>query len=159
MKILKKIGIRVLQLIAYNIPGATNIRIYIHRIRGVKIANNVFIGQHVHIDNTLPSSVYIGNNSQLSMNVTIISHFRELGRNEKYSVYIDDDCFVGVGVIILPSVNIGKGSVIATGSVVSTSIPNNSFVIGNPAIIKAKVGKPLLATTSWSDFIRHLKPL
>lgn len=159
MKLFKKLGIRILQLIAYNIPGATTIRVFIHRIRGVIIANNVFIGQHVHIDNTSPSKIYIGNNSQLSMNVTIISHFRELGKKDKYSVYIDDDVFIGVGVIILPSVRIGKGSVIATGSVVSTSIPDKTFAIGNPAIAKAKVEKPLLGTTSWADFIRNLKPL
>jgi len=158
MKFLRKIGVRLLQLIAYNIPGATSTRVAIHRLRGVKIARNVFIGQHVHIDNTNPSKVYIGNNTQLSMNVTIISHFRELGRKDKYSVYIDDDVFIGVGVIILPSVRIGKGSVIASGSVVSTSIPDYSFAIGNPAISKAKVGKSLLATTSWADFIKNLKP-
>lgn len=158
MRLIKKIGIRLLQLIAYYIPGATSTRVKIHRLRGVDIARNVFIGQNVHIDNTSPSKVYIGNNSQLSMNVTIISHFRELGINEKYSVYIDDDVFIGVGVIILPSVRIGKGSVIASGSVVSTSIPDYSFAIGNPAITKAKVGMPLLSSTSWSDFIKNLKP-
>ena len=159
MIFLKKIYIRLLQYIAFSIPGAKSIRVFIHRLRGVKIANNVFIGQHVHIDNTTPSKVFIGNNSQLSMNVTIISHFRELSKNDRFSVYIDDDVFIGVGVVILPSVRIGKGSVIATGSVVSTSIPDNSFAIGNPAIVKAKIGKPLLATTSWSEFIRNLKPL
>jgi acetyltransferase-like isoleucine patch superfamily enzyme len=159
MKSFRKILIRLLQLIAYHIPGATSVRVFLHRSRGVQIKKNVFIGQNVHIDNTSPSKVYIGENSQLSMNVTIISHFRELGKKEKYSVYIDDDCFIGVGVIILPSVRIGKGSVIASGSVVSSSIPDNSFAIGNPAIVKAKVGKALLAETSWSDFIRNLKPI
>jgi len=159
MKFLKKIGIRILQILAYNIPGAKSLRVRLHKARGVKLGKNVFIGQHVHIDNTSPKKVYIGNNSQLSMNVTIISHFRELGRNDKYSVYIDDDVFIGVGVIILPSVRIGKGSVIATGSVVSTSIPDHSFATGNPAVVKAKVGMPLLTSTTWADFIRNLKPI
>lgn len=158
MSFIKKINIRILQIIAYYIPGATSTRVAIHKIRGVNIAENVFIGQNVHIDSTTPSSVYIGKNSQLSMNVTIISHFRELGRNDEYSVYIDDDVFIGVGVIILPSVRIGKGSVIASGSVVSSSIPDYTFAIGNPAIPKAKVGKPLLNTTSWADFIKNLTP-
>ncbi|MFQ5650635.1 MAG: acyltransferase [bacterium] len=161
MRVLKKLWIRLLQLLAYNIPGATSTRIRIHRIRGVEIKKNVFIGQHVHIDNTAPHKVYIGNNTQLSMNVLIITHFRELGRddNTKYSVYIDDDVFIGAGVIILPAVRIGKGSVIATGSVVTTSIPDHTFAIGNPAISKAKVGKALLAETSWAEFIKNMKPL
>lgn len=161
MKILKKLGIRLFQLLAYNIPGATSIRIKLHRIRGVEIRENVFIGQHVHIDNTVPHKVYLGNNTQLSMNVLIIAHFRELGRDDKmkYSVYIDDDVFIGAGVIILPAVRIGKGSVIASGSVVTTSIPDYTFAIGNPAIPKAKVGKALLAETSWAEFIKNMKPL
>lgn len=159
MKIIKKLFIRLLQLIAYNIPGAKSIRVAIHKWRGVHIGKNVFIGQHVHIDNTSPSRVFIGDNSQLSMNITIISHFRELGAKDKFAVYIDEDVFIGAGVIILPSVRIGKGSVVATGSVVSTSIPDYSFAIGNPAIVKAKVGKPLLAETSYAEFIRNLKPL
>jgi acetyltransferase-like isoleucine patch superfamily enzyme len=159
MKILKKIVVRILQLIAYNIPGATNIRVMIHRLRGVKIANNVFIGQHVHIDNTAPHKVYIGNNTQLSMNVLIIAHFRELGKKEKYSVYIDDDVFIGAGVIILPAVRIGKGSVIAAGSVVTSSIPDYTYAIGNPAKSKARVGKALLGQTSYNDFINNLRPL
>jgi acetyltransferase-like isoleucine patch superfamily enzyme len=160
MKIIKKLIIRILQLLAYNIPGATSIRVKLHRIRGVEIKNNVFIGQHVHIDSTAPHKVYIGNNTQLSMNVLIIAHFRELGQDEKekYSVYLDDDVFVGAGVIILPAVRIGKGCVIGTGSVVASSIPDYTFAVGNPAIPKAKVGMALLAETSYAEFIKNLKP-
>ena len=158
MKLLKGLIIRFLQIIAYYIVGATTIRVFIHKLRGVNIKENVFIGLNVHIDNTNPSKVYIGKNTQLSMNVVILSHFREIAKNEKYSVYIDDDVFIGIGVIILPGVKIGKGSVIASGSVVSSSIPEQSFAIGNPAVRKAKVKNPLLPTTSWFDFIRGLKP-
>ena len=159
MKLIKGLFIRLLQIIAYFFPGAKSLRIILHRIRGVKIKNNVFIGQYVYIDNTSPEKIYIGNNSQLSVNVIIISHFREIGLNKEYSVYIDDDVFIGVGVTILPGVKIGKGSVIASGSVVSTSMPEKSFIIGNPAIRKAIVQKPLLINTPWSEFISGLKPL
>tara|TARA_B100002052_G_C15685820_1_gene508346 strand:+ start:42 stop:524 length:483 start_codon:yes stop_codon:yes gene_type:complete len=158
MKLIKGLFIRFLQILAYYIPGATNVRVFIHRIRGVKIKNNVFIGHNVHIDNTCPNKVYIGNNTQLSVNVTVIAHFREVSANEKYSVYIDDDVFIGVGVIILPGVKIGRGSVISSGSVVSSSIPEKSFAIGNPAKRKGKVNNPLLISTSWMKFLSGLKP-
>jgi len=146
---------------AYNAIGARTTRVFLHRLRGVKIKKNVFIAQKVHIDNNLPHRVYIGNNSQIMMNVLMIAHFREINKykNTEYSIIIEDDVFIGAGVIILPGVRIGKGSVIAAGSVVTSSINDNTFAIGNPAKPKAKVGKPLLADTMYSDFIGNLKPL
>ena len=158
MSFLKALFIRFLQIIAYFAPGAKSLRVYLHRMRGVNIKKNVFIGQHVYIDNTTPNKVYIGENSQLSVNVVIISHFRELAKNKSYSVYIDDDVFIGVGVIILPGVKIGKGSVIASGSVVSNSMPEKSFISGNPAKRRGHVQNPLLYETQWSEFISGLKP-
>ena len=155
---IRRLSIRLLQNLAYFIPGAKSLRVFLHRVRGVNIQKNVFIGQYVYIDNLKPEKVYIGNNTQLSINVVIVSHFRELGAKKEYSVYIDDDVFVGIGVIILPGVKIGKGSVIASGSVVSTSMPEKSFIVGNPAVRKGSVEKPLLIDTSWADFISGLKP-
>lgn len=46
------------------------------------------------------------------------------------------DCVdIGTGVIILGNIEIGKGSVIGAGAVVTKSIPPYSVVVGNPAKI------------------------
>lgn len=47
-------------------------------------------------------------------------------------VTIEDGCWIGGGVIILPGVTIGKGSVIGAGSVVTKDIPENCVAVGNP---------------------------
>ncbi len=48
-------------------------------------------------------------------------------------VIINEYVWVGTKVIILPGVNIGKGSVIAAGAVVTKDVPEYSVVGGNPA--------------------------
>ena len=56
----------------------------------------------------------------------------------KGSIVIEDEVWIGFGVIILSGVKIGKGSIIATGSVVTESVPPYTIVGGVPA----KVIKP-----------------
>jgi acetyltransferase-like isoleucine patch superfamily enzyme len=48
-------------------------------------------------------------------------------------VVIEDNVWIGQSVIIMPGVTIGEGSVVAAGSVVTTSVPANILVAGNPA--------------------------
>lgn len=48
-------------------------------------------------------------------------------------VIIEDDVFLGSNVRILKGVTIGKGSVIANSSVVTSNVPANSIAAGNPA--------------------------
>ncbi len=47
-------------------------------------------------------------------------------------VTIGKDCFIGMGVIILPGVTIGDDVVIGAGSVVNKDIPSWSIAVGNP---------------------------
>ncbi|SDM16639.1 acyltransferase [Pedobacter antarcticus] len=55
-------------------------------------------------------------------------------------VTIGDNCWLGAGVTILDGVNLGQGCVIAAGSIVSRSIPENSIAAGVPAkIIKNRI--------------------
>ena len=49
------------------------------------------------------------------------------------TVIIEDDCWIAANSIILAGVTIGKGSVIAAGSVVTKSIPPYSIAAGVPA--------------------------
>ena len=50
-----------------------------------------------------------------------------------YPIVVEDGVWIGAQCLILPGVTIGRGSVLAAGSVVTASIPPNSFVEGNPA--------------------------
>ncbi len=53
----------------------------------------------------------------------------------KASVVIEDDVRIGANSVLLAGVSIGKGAVIAAGSVVSLDVPENHLVVGNPARI------------------------
>lgn len=50
-------------------------------------------------------------------------------------VIIQDDVWIGSGVIIMPGVRIGKGAIIGANSVVTKDIPANAIAYGIPAKI------------------------
>jgi acetyltransferase-like isoleucine patch superfamily enzyme len=52
-------------------------------------------------------------------------------------VVIGDDCWIGIGAILLKGVQIGAGARIGPGSVVTSDVPAGSSVIGNPAECRA----------------------
>ena len=55
-------------------------------------------------------------------------------------VHIGNDCWIGANVTILPGVTIGNNCVIGAGSVVTRSIPDNSFAAGNPCRVIRELG-------------------
>ena len=48
-------------------------------------------------------------------------------------VEIGDGCWIGEKVCIMPSVTIGKKSIIGSGSIVTKSIPEYCIAVGSPA--------------------------
>lgn len=61
-------------------------------------------------------------------------------RREGYTlgqpVVIGDDCWIGGNSVIMPNITIGARSIIGAGSVVTKDVPEDTFVAGNPAVIK-----------------------
>jgi acetyltransferase-like isoleucine patch superfamily enzyme len=51
----------------------------------------------------------------------------------KGPVTLEDNVWLGDGVIILPNVRIGSGAIVGANSVVTTNIPNNTVWAGTPA--------------------------
>jgi acetyltransferase-like isoleucine patch superfamily enzyme len=51
----------------------------------------------------------------------------------KGGIFIEDDVWLGFGVIVLDGVRIGKGAVIGAGSVVTRNIPDGAIAVGVPA--------------------------
>lgn len=54
-------------------------------------------------------------------------------------VRIGKDCWIGSGAIILPGIEIGNGTVIGVGSVVTKDIPENCVAVGNPCKVTKKI--------------------
>ncbi|MGG3284296.1 DapH/DapD/GlmU-related protein [Paenibacillus solani] len=112
--------------------------------RGVNINTEVTIGNNTRImDNShITGRVSIGNNVFISVGVTMANDnlFGLNGYDDKVSgATIEDYVSVGVGSIILPGVRIGKGSIVAAGSVIKKDVPDYVIVAGNPAKIVSKV--------------------
>lgn len=55
------------------------------------------------------------------------------------AIVIGSNVWIGERVIILKNVNIGKGSIVAAGSIVTKNVPEYCIVAGNPAEIKRSI--------------------
>lgn len=118
----------------------------------IKIGNNCYIGENTKI--WAMESITIGNNVLIAHNVNIIdnnSHsidpierrdefseyfINSLGKDyniEKSKIIISDDVWIGLNTVILKGVKIGKGTIIAAGSVLTNDAPENVIMAGNPA--------------------------
>lgn len=56
------------------------------------------------------------------------------GQGRKYRVLIGPDVWVGHGAIILTGVSVGRGAIVAAGSVVTSDVEPYDIVAGNPAV-------------------------
>jgi len=61
------------------------------------------------------------------------------GRGDKYKIVVEDDVWIGHGAILLTPVRVGRGAIVAAGSVVTKDVPRYAIVGGNPAkVIKMR---------------------
>jgi acetyltransferase-like isoleucine patch superfamily enzyme len=107
---------------------------------GLTMGDNSNIGPYNYIG--CSGKITIGNNVMLAPRVSIYAenhvfdHPEILIRDqgvEKKEVIIEDDCWIAANSILLAGVTIGKGSVVAAGSVVTENVPAYSVVAGIPA--------------------------
>ncbi|KAF2678157.1 maltose O-acetyltransferas-like protein [Lentithecium fluviatile CBS 122367] len=125
----------------------------------VKLGKNVFINFHaVFLDTCLIS---VGSRTLVGPNVSFFSGTHPLdpvirqgtrGPELGKEIHIGEDCWIGGNVVILPGVNIGNGSVVGAGSVVTKDVPNFTVVAGNPAKIIRKIDTAMDTedSTKWS---------
>jgi carbonic anhydrase/acetyltransferase-like protein (isoleucine patch superfamily) len=163
--VVRALRIRLLQVLALHAPGAMSLRVRLHRWRGVRIGSRVFIGADALLETSRPELIWIGDRVVIGIRSTVIAHFRRSTAAERgegtnaFSVRIEDDVFLGPGVIVLPGVTIGAGAVVAAGSVVTSSVQPLTMVQGNPARPVARCGVPLGLETPIEEFGRNLRPM
>jgi acetyltransferase-like isoleucine patch superfamily enzyme len=161
--LLSGIRSRLLQVLALYAPGGNSVRVTLHRLRGVKIGEGTWIGFDTLIEPMFPHRVSIGDRVSIGMRVLILAHAHQEPKhdrgNDRTSVRIEDDVFIGPGAIIVPNVTLGAGSVVAAGSVVTRSVAPLTMVQGNPAKPVARCGIPLGHDTPVKEFFRRLTPI
>jgi maltose O-acetyltransferase len=116
-----------------------------YSFENITLGSDVFLG----IRPTLmagKSIIRIGNKVMFGPYVTMIGgghNTAEVGRamfdvtdkrpGDDLGVIIEDDVWVGSRAIILRGVTVGRGSIVAAGSVVTKSVPRYAIVAGCPA--------------------------
>ena len=93
-----------------------------------------------------PKMIKLHDNVKVSNNVSFITHdamqevykCMEENQGKKFRqsvgcIEVMQDCFIGLGSIIMPGVRIGPRAVVAAGSVVTKDVPEGAIVGGNPA--------------------------
>jgi len=145
---------RILQMLARISPGATTLRVRLNRWRGVHIGKDVWIGYDAIIETSHPDLVTICDRAAIGIRAMIIAHNRE-----QRGVVIEEDATLGPGVIVLPAVTIGRGAMVAAGSVVTRSVPPMTMVQGNPAQPIATVEVPFGMNISVKQFAKGLRSL
>jgi acetyltransferase-like isoleucine patch superfamily enzyme len=92
--------------------------------------NRVEIGNHVLI----ASRVYISDHTHgeiTNADLLVVPNKRLIV--SKGPIIIEDEVWLGEGVIILPNVRIGRSAIIGANSVVTHNIPPYSVAVGSPA--------------------------
>ena len=107
---------------------------------GIRIGNNSAVGAQSFLGGQ--GGIIIGNDVIIGPQVRIFSEnhnykhagtlIRKQGESRK-GVIIGNNCWIGAGVTILDGVSISSGCIIAAGSIVTHSMPENSVVVGIPA--------------------------
>lgn len=135
------------------------LRLWGFRLLGLKAGRHVFLDHRVYLK--FPWLVRMGDGVSVNRGAEFYPDFHGghrivLGRNVRVApharlhaaghdladtayahtggdIVVEDDVWIGAGVLLLPGVTVGAGSVIGAGSVVTGDIPPGSVAVGVPA--------------------------
>lgn len=89
------------------------------------------------------ATIIVGENVGIGMNNLFLTTSHKIGGQDKRvgdtshaSIVIEDNSWLGSNIVVCPGVTIGKGCVIASGSVVIENCLPNGFYAGVPAKLK-----------------------
>ncbi|KAE8223123.1 hypothetical protein CF319_g3793 [Tilletia indica] len=110
------------------------------------------------------AEIKIGNAVLFGPNVQLYSATHSVSLAERDTlleralpISIEDDCWLGGGVLVMAGVTIGEGCTIGAGSVVTRDVPAFSIAVGNPArvvrsLTEAEIGAKRKASQNTARF-------
>lgn len=153
MSLLVKIRKKALKFFAKMVPGS-NFRIFLLRRCNYHIGKDTYIGEDLIVIDELgdpTTKLTIGERVAISPRVTLVLHsapnesrIRKYIREQKGTIVIHDDAWIGTGAVIMPNIEVGEGSVVGSNAVVTKNVPDYTVVAGIPAKIIKTVDVPWL---------------
>jgi putative colanic acid biosynthesis acetyltransferase WcaF len=105
----------------------------------LEMGDHVWVGEDVGILSLAP--VTIGSNVCISQRAYLCTGSHDFRREDfklkVAPITVRDGSWIAAMAFIAPGVEIGSGSVVSAGSVVSRNVPPGAFARGNPASIQA----------------------
>jgi len=110
--------------------------------RYIQIGNDSIVGERFTLDGRrqLPNSqggIVIGDHVDIASEVMIWTSQHDIESNDfgpiEEPVIIEDYVFIGPRVIILPGITVGRGAILAAGSVITKNVPAGAIMGGIPA--------------------------
>lgn len=145
---------------------------------GVTVGKNSYGQINMHSSGSKNESLSIGANCSISSQSNFLlggeHNYKTIStypyKNKKFGyiseattkgpIIIDDEVWIGDNALILSGVHIGKGAIIAAGSVVVKNVPPYAIVGGNPAkLIKFRFSKIIiekLMNVNLSEYIMSI---
>lgn len=122
--------------------------------KGIVIGDNVGIGEFAYLGGAgglqIGSDVIVGQYFSTHPENHVFSNpdvpIREQGVTRE-GIQIGSDCWIGAKVTILDGVTLGRGCVVAAGSVVNRSFPDYSIIGGVPARVLKQRTRPVSPTS------------
>ena len=106
--------------------------------RRLTVGQGSYVNQGCLFDNW--AQITIGRNCSLAMRVTLVTSTHEQGSSDKRAgrrtsapIRIEDGCWLGANVTVLPGVTVGAGCIVAAGAVVADDCAPNGLYGGVPA--------------------------
>ena len=121
-----------------NVPFS-GLRVSLYRMIGFSIGKNVFIGMKCYMDDVAIDKTLIEDNVTISYGCYFACHGKGQGHT---AIHIKQGAYIGMRCNILSGkegIIIGEKSIIGAGSLVNSSIPNNTKAAGVPVKILDEV--------------------
>jgi acetyltransferase-like isoleucine patch superfamily enzyme len=138
--VIKRFLVCIIRMIS-NVIIFPSIRMNMLKLSGLKIGEKAFVNMGFHVVDNYENLIEIGDRVAIAPNVHLVAvsnpNYSILSKIEKYCtrgrIKIGDDSWLGVGVVVLPGVTIGKCCIVGSNAVVSKDIDDYSIVAGIPA--------------------------
>lgn len=140
--LLVALKIRLARLLITNFP-LNSVRVWGLKMCGFKVGQKVYIGSGLLL--TMPNSrsacdLVIGDRVAIAPRVTLVlasdanwSRLNDIIAPVQGKIVLENDSWLGAGVIVLPNVTIGEMTIVGAGSVVNKDVPAYTMVAGVPA--------------------------